>query len=169
MWCLLTLGEALECCFSMTKFLTAEKYRLPCHWCSESAALHLSMFAYWACFGVQDDTTFEKQSSLFALAVADVLLINMWCHDIGREHAANKPLLKIVFQASATDFCILEKLPGLLEKHDFKHLLPFQEARRRRWQADCCIFQGRRLFWGESLLLLLSLSGREVSNQTSSS
>lgn len=46
----------------------------------------------------QDDTTFEKQSSLFALAVADVLLINMWCHDIGREHAANKPLLKIVFQ-----------------------------------------------------------------------
>lgn len=73
------------------------------------------MFADWACFCVQDDTTFEKQSSLFALAVADVLLINMWCHDIGREHAANKPLLKIVFQASATYFCILEKLPGFLE------------------------------------------------------
>lgn len=46
----------------------------------------------------EDDTAFEKQSSLFALAVADVLLINMWCHDIGREQAANKPLLKIVFQ-----------------------------------------------------------------------
>ncbi|CAM6108763.1 unnamed protein product [Calypogeia fissa] len=46
----------------------------------------------------EDDTAFEKQSALFALAVADVVIINMWCHDIGREHAANKPLLKIVFQ-----------------------------------------------------------------------
>lgn len=46
----------------------------------------------------EDDTTFEKQSALFALAIADIVLINMWCHDIGREHAANKPLLKTVFQ-----------------------------------------------------------------------
>ncbi|GLT59120.1 hypothetical protein SLA2020_319570 [Shorea laevis] len=46
----------------------------------------------------EDDTTFEKQSALFALAIADIVLINMWCHDIGRERAANKPLLKTVFQ-----------------------------------------------------------------------
>nr|GMD06394.1 protein ROOT HAIR DEFECTIVE 3 homolog 2-like isoform X1 [Ipomoea batatas] len=46
----------------------------------------------------EDDTTFEKQSALFALAIADVVLINMWCHDIGREQAANKPLLRTVFQ-----------------------------------------------------------------------
>ncbi|ESR61973.1 hypothetical protein CICLE_v10014270mg [Citrus x clementina] len=46
----------------------------------------------------EDDTTFEKQSALFALAIADIVLINMWCHDIGREQAANKPLLKTVFQ-----------------------------------------------------------------------
>ncbi|XP_010481636.1 PREDICTED: protein ROOT HAIR DEFECTIVE 3 homolog 2-like [Camelina sativa] len=46
----------------------------------------------------EDDTTFEKQSALFALAVADIVLINMWCHDIGREQASNKPLLKTVFQ-----------------------------------------------------------------------
>uniref|UniRef100_A0A2N9IM73 GB1/RHD3-type G domain-containing protein n=1 Tax=Fagus sylvatica TaxID=28930 RepID=A0A2N9IM73_FAGSY len=45
-----------------------------------------------------DDTVFEKQSALFALAVSDIVLINMWCHDIGREHAANIPLLKTVFQ-----------------------------------------------------------------------
>ncbi|ONM40595.1 Protein ROOT HAIR DEFECTIVE 3 [Zea mays] len=48
----------------------------------------------------EDDTAFEKQSALFALAVSDIVLINMWCHDIGREQAANKPLLKTVFQAS---------------------------------------------------------------------
>ncbi|KAF6148812.1 hypothetical protein GIB67_038145 [Kingdonia uniflora] len=46
----------------------------------------------------EDDTTFEKQSALFALAVSDIVIINMWCHDIGREQAANKPLLKTVFQ-----------------------------------------------------------------------
>ncbi|KAL5568197.1 hypothetical protein UlMin_024772 [Ulmus minor] len=46
----------------------------------------------------EDDTAFEKQSALFALAVLDIVLINMWCHDIGREQAANKPLLKTVFQ-----------------------------------------------------------------------
>ncbi|KAH1207555.1 Protein ROOT HAIR DEFECTIVE 3 1 [Glycine max] len=48
--------------------------------------------------GEVDDTTFEKQSALFALAISDIVLINMWCHDIGREQAANKPLLKTVFQ-----------------------------------------------------------------------
>ncbi|KAI3727323.1 hypothetical protein L1987_67136 [Smallanthus sonchifolius] len=46
----------------------------------------------------EDDTAFEKQSALFALTVSDIVLINMWCHDIGREQAANKPLLKTVFQ-----------------------------------------------------------------------
>ncbi|BFG24281.1 hypothetical protein CerSpe_105530 [Prunus speciosa] len=50
----------------------------------------------------EDDTKFEKQSTLFALAVSDVVLINIilrWCQDIGREQASNKPLLKTVFQA----------------------------------------------------------------------
>ena len=46
----------------------------------------------------EDDTAFEKQSALFSLAVADIVLINMWCHDIEREQASNKPLLKTVFQ-----------------------------------------------------------------------
>ncbi|KAI4354131.1 hypothetical protein L6164_003027 [Bauhinia variegata] len=46
----------------------------------------------------EDDTTFEKRSALFALAVADVVLVNLWCHDIGREQAASKPLLRVVFQ-----------------------------------------------------------------------
>ncbi|KAG6507851.1 hypothetical protein ZIOFF_033204 [Zingiber officinale] len=34
----------------------------------------------------------------FALAVSDIVLINMWCHDISREQVANKPLLKTIFQ-----------------------------------------------------------------------
>ncbi|KAG8090254.1 hypothetical protein GUJ93_ZPchr0011g26869 [Zizania palustris] len=46
----------------------------------------------------EDDTSFEKQSALFALAVSDIVMINLWCHDIGREHAANRPLLKTIFE-----------------------------------------------------------------------
>ena len=32
------------------------------------------------------------------MATADVLLVNLWCHDIGREHGAGKPLLRTVLQ-----------------------------------------------------------------------
>eukprot|EP00899_Mesostigma_viride_P026035 jgi/Mesvir1/6616/Mv12750-RA.2 len=46
----------------------------------------------------EDGASFERQIALLALAVSDTLLVNMWCHDIGREHASNKPLLRIVFQ-----------------------------------------------------------------------
>ncbi|KAJ6386682.1 hypothetical protein OIU78_016584 [Salix suchowensis] len=46
----------------------------------------------------EDNTAFERQSSLFALAIADTILINMWYKDIGLEHAASRPLLKTVFQ-----------------------------------------------------------------------
>ncbi|VAI13205.1 unnamed protein product [Triticum turgidum subsp. durum] len=60
----------------------------------------------------EDDTAFEKQSSLFALAISDIVLINMWCHDIGREQAANKPLLKTVFQVQVT------ALPSFEEKEE---------------------------------------------------
>lgn len=46
----------------------------------------------------EDDTSFERQTALFALAVADIVLINMWAKDIGRETGAGKPLLKTIFQ-----------------------------------------------------------------------
>ncbi|CAL8460688.1 g219 [Coccomyxa elongata] len=48
----------------------------------------------------EDDNSFERQSSLFALAVADVLLVNMWAKDVGREAGAGKPLLKTIFQVN---------------------------------------------------------------------
>ncbi|KAL9248862.1 ROOT HAIR DEFECTIVE 3-like protein [Drosera capensis] len=44
------------------------------------------------------DVNFEKQSALLALAVSDIVLINMFCYDIGREHGASRPLLKTLLQ-----------------------------------------------------------------------
>lgn len=49
----------------------------------------------------EDDSNFERQSALFALATADVLLINLWMHDIGREHGSGKPLMKTIMQVSS--------------------------------------------------------------------
>lgn len=50
----------------------------------------------------EDDTAFERQSALFALAISDIVMVNIWCHDIGREHGAGKPLMKTVFQVCCT-------------------------------------------------------------------
>lgn len=44
--------------------------------------------------------TFEQTTSLFALAIADVLLINMWTTDIGRYGASNYGLLKVIFECN---------------------------------------------------------------------
>jgi protein SEY1 len=46
----------------------------------------------------EDDTTFERQSALFALATSDVLMINMFAVNIGRVQGSGSPLLKTVFQ-----------------------------------------------------------------------
>jgi hypothetical protein len=45
-----------------------------------------------------DRLKFEYCSSLFALALADLLIINMWTSDVGRYTASNYGTLKIVFE-----------------------------------------------------------------------
>ena len=45
-----------------------------------------------------DRFKFEQCSSLFTLAMSDVLMINMWTSDIGRYTASNYGILKVVFE-----------------------------------------------------------------------
>ncbi|KAI4354142.1 hypothetical protein L6164_003035 [Bauhinia variegata] len=52
-----------------------------------------------------EDTSFENRSALFALAIADVVLINIWFKDIGLNNAAKLPLLKTVFEQVLVPFC----------------------------------------------------------------
>jgi|688.fasta_scaffold691682_1 hypothetical protein len=42
----------------------------------------------------------ERTTSLFALSIADVLIINMWTNDVGRNGASNYALLKDIFEVS---------------------------------------------------------------------
>ena len=46
----------------------------------------------------EDRGKFEHSSSLFALAMSDILIINMWTNDVGRYTASNYGVLKIVFE-----------------------------------------------------------------------
>lgn len=45
--------------------------------------------------------SFESRTALFALALADVVVVNMWAHDIGRYSAANYELFETVFAHAA--------------------------------------------------------------------
>nr|XP_043633949.1 protein ROOT HAIR DEFECTIVE 3-like [Erigeron canadensis] len=75
----------------------------------------------------EDDTVFEKQSALFALVVADKVIINMWCQDIGREHAANKPLLRAVFSVMLRLFRVDKKTLMFVIRD--KSLTPFEHLK----------------------------------------
>jgi GTPase Era involved in 16S rRNA processing len=48
--------------------------------------------------GGQNNMGFERKISLFALSMAEVLIVNLWFLDIGRYHASNYALLKTVFE-----------------------------------------------------------------------
>lgn len=46
----------------------------------------------------EDAITFERKSALFALALSEVLIVNMWKNDVGRLNAANFGLLRTVLE-----------------------------------------------------------------------
>lgn len=45
-----------------------------------------------------DAASFERKTSLFSLALSEVLIVNIWHNDIGRYNAGNIALLKTVFE-----------------------------------------------------------------------
>ncbi|KEG09179.1 Protein SEY1 [Trypanosoma grayi] len=65
-----------------------------------------------------EDQSFERKLSLFALSVADTLIINMWSVDVGRFNAANMSLLRTIFEVNlqlfSHDSYVKEEKPTLL-------------------------------------------------------
>lgn len=47
-----------------------------------------------------EDQDFERKSALFSIAVSEVLLINIWEHQVGLYQGANMGLLKTVFEVN---------------------------------------------------------------------
>ncbi|KAH7824758.1 putative protein SEY1 [Monocercomonoides exilis] len=46
-------------------------------------------------------TTFENKVTLFSIALSEVIIMNVWYHDLGRYSASNYPIIESVFEASA--------------------------------------------------------------------
>jgi hypothetical protein len=47
-----------------------------------------------------EDQDFERKSALFALATSEVLIVNIWEHQVGLYQGANMALLKTVFEVN---------------------------------------------------------------------
>ena len=68
-----------------------------------------------------DRGKFEHSSSLFALAMSDILIINMWTSDVGRYTASNYGVLKIVFEMNLKLLSIFDSRIVLI--HQQEHFL----------------------------------------------
>ena len=65
-----------------------------------------------------DRDKFEKSSSLFSLAITNLLIINMWVTDVGRYTASNYGVLKTVFEMNFKLFNSLKKIILILRDFD---------------------------------------------------
>lgn len=64
--------------------------------------------------------TFEQTCSLFALAMADVLLINQWYTDLGRYQGSNIGLLKVILESNLKLFGQVDKKKLIFVIRDFR-------------------------------------------------
>ena len=51
-----------------------------------------------------EDQDFERKSALFSMASSEVLIVNMWEHQVGLYNGANMGLLKTVFEVNLALF-----------------------------------------------------------------
>lgn len=61
-----------------------------------------------------EDQDFERKSALFALATSEVLIVNIWEHQVGLYQGANMGLLKTVFEVNLQLFLKDRKCVPLL-------------------------------------------------------
>lgn len=59
-----------------------------------------------------EDQDFERKSALFALATSEVLIVNIWEHQVGLYQGANMGLLKTVFEVNLQLFLKDNKYVG---------------------------------------------------------
>lgn len=67
-----------------------------------------------------ENQDFERKSALFALATSEVLIVNIWEHQVGLYQGANMGLLKTVFEVNLQLFlkdkkCVAQDQPTLLK------------------------------------------------------
>jgi len=78
----------------------------------------------------------ERTTSLFALAIADVLIINMWAKDVGRSDASNYEILRDIFQVNMRLFDQKTAKKFLFIIRDFKRSGSNEEKTRTILKQD---------------------------------
>lgn len=79
----------------------------------------------------EDRESFERQTGLFGLALAEVLIINMWYHDIGRYTASNFGILKTIFEVNLQLFKTGSKSTILFLIRDYEMETPLESVKER--------------------------------------
>ena len=90
-----------------------------------------------------DRGKFEHSSSLFALAMSDILIINMWTSDVGRYTASNYGVLKIVFEMN------LKLFEQKTAKKIIIFLRDFDPTRNKRDKIEELILEDIKRIWKE--------------------
>ena len=88
--------------------------------------------------------TFEQTTSLFALAIADVLMINLWTTDVGRYNASNYGLLKVIFEVNLKLFAHSQNHKKLIFV-----LRDFNELSHNKKKIIELLENNVRSIWGE--------------------
>lgn len=91
----------------------------------------------------EDRHQFEHCSSLFCLALADLLIINMWTSDIGRYTASNYGVLKIVFEMN------LKLFQQECAKKILIVLRDYDEKRNKKEAMESMILKDIQVIWND--------------------
>ena len=101
-----------------------------------------------------EDQDFERKSALFALATSEVLIVNIWEHQVGLYQGANMGLLKTVFEVNMQLFLKDKKYvaPSIQCPFDMYSLFGFPDT-----GSPMCHLPGPRrvLFYFSSLEIFL--------------
>lgn len=93
-----------------------------------------------------EDQDFERKSSLFALATSEVLMVNIWEHQVGLYQGANMGLLKTVFEVNLQLFLKDKKSTSrsllYFVIRDFLGTTPLQNLRNTLMQDLTRIWSG---------------------------
>ncbi|CAN8069244.1 unnamed protein product [Agarophyton chilense] len=96
---------------------------------------------------------FESRTTLFALALADVLIVNMWAHDVGRYSAANYELFETVFAHAVA----LRRSSKVMKQRPVRVIIVVRDHDGESNVADI-----RRVLMGDLLNLWESLKIRTI-------
>ncbi|XP_073005674.1 protein ROOT HAIR DEFECTIVE 3 homolog 1-like [Typha latifolia] len=72
----------------------------------------------------EDNRAFERQTALLALTISDLMMVNMWLHDVGRVEGGSVPLLRTLFQERAKLGPGRTKVLVVIRGYDYK--TPFE-------------------------------------------